>query len=90
MRDWVFLFRTLKTSAISVTLSRPASITFEKSRCRGNGSRSLTSGTLQAARVAPLAALAAGIRLIARSASAVIVSEGFTPGFAEMAEPSTT
>ena len=30
------------------------------------------------------------MRLIARSASAVIVSEGFTPGFAEIAEPSMT
>lgn len=32
----------------------------------------------------------AGMRLIARSASAVIVSEGFTPGFALTAEPSMT
>lgn len=32
----------------------------------------------------------AGMNVIARSASAVIVSEGLTPGFAEMAEPSIT
>ena len=30
------------------------------------------------------------MKLIARSASAVIVSDGFTPGFAETAEPSIT
>ena len=32
----------------------------------------------------------AGIRLIACSASAVIVSDGFTPTFAGIAEPSQT
>ena len=32
----------------------------------------------------------AGMRLIARSAIAVMVSDGFTPGFAETAEPSMT
>jgi hypothetical protein len=31
-----------------------------------------------------------GTKLIARSAKAVIVSDGFTPGFADTAEPSTT
>jgi hypothetical protein len=30
------------------------------------------------------------MKLIARSASAVIVSDGLTPGLAENAEPSTT
>lgn len=32
----------------------------------------------------------AGMRLMARSAMAVMVSEGLTPGLAETAEPSTT
>ena len=41
----------------------------------------------QAARVA---ADFSGTNVMARSASAVIVSDGFTPGFAEIAEPSTT
>ncbi len=34
--------------------------------------------------------LAGGMKLIARSARAVIVSDGLTPGFAETAEPSIT
>lgn len=33
---------------------------------------------------------AAGMKVMARSASAAMVSEGLTPGLAEMAEPSTT
>jgi hypothetical protein len=36
------------------------------------------------------AGVAAGIASMARSASAVIVSDGFTPGLADTAEPSTT
>ena len=35
-------------------------------------------------------ALAGGMKDIARSASAVIVNAGFTPGFAEIADPSIT
>ena len=35
-------------------------------------------------------AVLSGMKLIARSANAKIVSDGFTPGFAEIAEPSIT
>ena len=49
---------------------------------RGSASAREISGT------APQ--LFAGMRLIARSASAVMVSDGFTPGLAETADPSIT
>ena len=52
--------------------------------------RHAVQGRKAVARLGAGARGAGGINVIARSASAVMVSDGFTPGFAEIAEPSIT